>query len=253
MFPHPLVIVFSTLIIGVRQLGLAILVHDCGHNALFTRASLNDFVGHYLCGSPICMSLYNYRKEHNIHHMYTGQEQDPDLKLVEHFPVSKASMARKILRDMFGITGIKLMAYRIQSFNYHTVNWILFHGLLLTGLILIDSAWTYLMWWAAELFVFPLVARIRHIGEHGSVRDRESKDPRENTNTTLVNGLTRSFIAPNHVNYHVEHHLIPNIPPYNLKRMHNMLKQAGFYNNSQCIQTGYRQVISRAISTASAS
>ena len=38
-----------------------------------------------------------------------------------------------------------------------------------------------------------------------------------------------------------------NIPPYNLKRMHKLLSDRGFYEGFDCISYGYGNVIKRAI------
>src|SRR5882757_1079743 len=45
----PLTIPLAVMIIGARQLGLAILMHDAAHRALHPNPKINDFVGEWLC------------------------------------------------------------------------------------------------------------------------------------------------------------------------------------------------------------
>jgi hypothetical protein len=102
----------SIMLIGARQLGLTILMHDAAHGALHPNAKVNDFVGHWLCGAPMGGHLKAYRQYHLTHHKYAQQAQDPDLILSKPFPVTRTSLRRKIIRDLTrdrpcDITGIE--------------------------------------------------------------------------------------------------------------------------------------------------
>ena len=103
------------------------------------------------------------------------------------------------------------------------------------------------MWWAAELTVYPLVVRLRQIGEHGVATDRSDLDPRMNTGTTLPSWWERLLIAPNHVYYHVEHHQYANIPPYNLHKLHTLLVERCYYDDYDCVANGFADVLRRAV------
>ena len=105
--PNPLAVIVALLVIGTRQLGLAVVMHESAHHTLFRNRKLNDFVGNWSAGYPIYLSADMYRAHHLEHHAKTWTEGDPDLPLATPFPVSKASMARKVARDLFGITGLK--------------------------------------------------------------------------------------------------------------------------------------------------
>ena len=50
LWPNPLTFLAAVVLIGSRQLGLAILMHEAAHNALFKTRALNEFVGEWLCG-----------------------------------------------------------------------------------------------------------------------------------------------------------------------------------------------------------
>ncbi|MCY1447736.1 Fatty acid desaturase [compost metagenome] len=48
-----------------------------------------------------------------------------------------------------------------------------------------------------------------------------------NTRTTRAGWIARSFVAPIHVNYHMEHHLMASVPYFKLPRMHGLLRDRG--------------------------
>lgn len=104
---HPLAWIAAIILVGSRQLGLAILMHDGAHGLLHPKRKVNNFLGQWATGIFTGSDLQAYRAYHLIHHRYTQQPEDPDLKLSEPFPTSKASMARKILRDLTGLTFLK--------------------------------------------------------------------------------------------------------------------------------------------------
>lgn len=100
--PHPLTVGAALILLGGRQLALAVLMHDASHRALFANRRVNDFAGVWLCGAPVWSSLYRYRRHHMAHHALAGSDADPDIGLVTAFPTTRASLARKLARDLFG-------------------------------------------------------------------------------------------------------------------------------------------------------
>ena len=246
-WPNPLTIILAVLILAGRQLGLGILVHDCAHHALFRSRRTNEVVGQWLAGTPINLSLAAYRTYHLAHHRYAGTPQDPDIGFVASYPISRESLRRKFMRDITGRTGFRDLRRTLSRFRLATHwPWLAFHGALFATLALAGGWWAYGLWWIAELFVYPVIVRLRQIGEHGVVPDRGSPDPRMNTSTTVARWWERLFIAPNHVNYHVEHHLAAGVPPYRLPRMHQLLSRRGFYEGHDAISRGYVDVLRRA-------
>jgi fatty acid desaturase len=76
----------SIMLIGARQLGLTILMHDAAHGALHPNAKVNDFVGHWLCGAPMGGHLKAYRQYHLTHHKYAQQARRPGPDPVKALP-----------------------------------------------------------------------------------------------------------------------------------------------------------------------
>ena len=104
---HPLAWLAAIAFVGGRQLGLAILMHGAAHGALHPNRKINNFLGQWLTGAAVGSDLIAYRTYHLQHHKYTQQPEDPDLSLSKPFPTSRASLARKIARDLTGQTFLK--------------------------------------------------------------------------------------------------------------------------------------------------
>jgi fatty acid desaturase len=94
-------------LIGGRQLGLAILMHEGAHGLLHPDRRLNNWLGEWPTGAAVGSDLQSYRAYHLTHHRFTQQPEDPDLGLSKPFPTSRASLMRKILRDLTGQTFLK--------------------------------------------------------------------------------------------------------------------------------------------------
>ncbi|WP_425074313.1 fatty acid desaturase family protein [Sagittula sp. S175] len=246
LWPNVLTCLLAVIVIGSRQLGLAILMHEAAHNALFRTRKLNEWVGAWLCGRPILADLASYRHYHLQHHRHTQNDKDPDLKLSKPFPTTRASLRRKLLRDLTGRTGIRQRAAQI-AYAFRLVGETegvssqdlaqAFSGPLLGRALLVNAGlfalfWALFAWWYWFAFWllplltwFQLVLRVRNIAEHGAVEQTE--DPFRNTRTTLANPLERLLVAPYWVNYHLEHHLVMHVPAYRLPQMHRLLRDKG--------------------------
>lgn len=255
VWPNPLSIVLALFVIGARQLGLAVIMHDASHRAFFRSRALNDFTGNWLAAYPIWSDLRPYRPYHLQHHSKTGGPEDPDLGLIKPFPITRSSLRRKIWRDLSGQTGWKFAkaAWRRTVGRYHEdpVARRAAQGVLITNLVLlaIPTAFgrpeLYLLWVGAWLTTHTLVTRIRSIAEHALTPDAD--DPLGNTRTTIASWWERLLIAPNRVNFHLEHHLLMTVPHYHLPRMHRLLRERRALDHA-CLERGYRAVLRRAAS-----
>jgi len=265
--PNVLTVVVALCIIGTRQLGFAVVMHESAHHTLFRNRRLNDFVGNWLAGYPIYLSADMYRAHHLEHHAKTWTGEDPDLSLANAFPVSKTSMTRKVTRDLLGITGMKQLigttylvvkVVRGEQVDAGTLPLRLERdpavrmvvGTTVTNFALLAVLWAvghpmlYLLWLGAWLTTNKLVARIRSIAEHAVVPD--PTDALGQTRTVRAGWLERLLIAPNYVQYHLEHHLLMTVPHYNLAKFHQMLQERRVLENA-CVADNYAQVLRRAV------
>ncbi len=106
---------FALAILGGRQLGLSILMHEGAHGLLHPNRKANNFLGQWITGAATGSDLYAYRAYHLTHHKFTQQAEDPDLGLSKPFPTSYASLRRKVIRDLTGQTFFKQRSYQFGS------------------------------------------------------------------------------------------------------------------------------------------
>ncbi len=247
-WPHPLVFVAVTILLGGRQLALAVAMHDAAHGSLFRARWCNDVLADLVCAAPTWSDVARYRRHHLGHHAHTGTERDPDLGLAPVEPMTRGSLARKLLRDVTGIAGLRrivgllLIDFELLAFDVgggikraprrslrahvaagarHLARPVLANAAMLAVLAASGIAWTYVAWVVAYLTSFSLFLRVRSLAEHACMA--RTADPLHNTRTTRANLLARATVAPLHVNYHLEHHLLPTVPWYRLPALARML------------------------------
>ena len=255
---------FAVMIIGTRQLGLAILEHEAAHGGLHSNQRVNDTLASLFCGPAFGGNLASYRDYHLTHHKYAQQEEDPDLILSAPFPITRTSLKRKIIRDLTGQTfykqrlnqisnafgiGIKNRPgseNRAQAAREAVVPHLIMHALMLTGLSLAGYWWAYFVLWLLPMATWlPLVTRLRNIGEHAVVPD--NNDPMRHARTTHANWIERAVIAPYWVNYHCEHHMFMHLPCYRLAEAHRLLQKKGHTARME-VQPDYLTVLKQAAS-----
>jgi len=239
--PNPATYVLAVMVIGSRQLGLLILMHDGAHGMLCRHRGLNDWLSQLGCAFPTFADTFVYRRYHLKHHARTLQDDDPDIILTGHYPITRASLRRKLLRDLIGRTGFAQRraqfaaaagsasdgaGQRVQRFAKQLGPHLLANAALLVACSVAGYWYLYPLLWVVPLLTWQqLVLRIRNIAEHAAVDDRD--DPFRNSRTTLANPIERLFVAPYWVNYHLEHHLMMWAPCYRLRRLHGYLIENG--------------------------
>ena len=266
LWPNVLTFVLAVMIIGSRQLGLAILMHEAAHNALFKTRALNEFAGEWLCGRPIMAELAAYRHYHLTHHRFTQTDKDPDLVLSSKFPTSHASLKRKFTRDLTGQTGVRQLAAQIamsvrlagddeavqaaasdfaQAFKARDLwkSLPVFLGVMVVMGVVGDWWWGLAFWLLPYLTWFQFVLRIRNIAEHGATE--QSENPLQNVRTTLAGPLARLLVAPYWVNYHLEHHMVMHVPCWKLQHMHRLLIDKGLGAEMKTANS-YREALGEA-------
>lgn len=251
-WPNVLTFVGAVVVLGGRQLALAILGHEAAHRTLFRTPWLNDGLADWLCARPVWQDIPRYREHHFRHHMHTGTDRDPDTSLVTPFPTTRRSLVKKALRDLTGQTGLRRLAAQVLMdigvFGYTVAatvehrprdgrrwtdyaregvqnlwrvavaNLVLWAVLAACGI-----GWTYIAWVVAWLTTFSLFIRIRSIAEHACTE--RVPDMFRNTRTTRAGWIARATVAPFNVNYHLEHHVMASVPFFRLPRLHALLRE----------------------------
>lgn len=247
-----LMCITALVILAGRQLALAILMHDASHSSLFKTRWFNDHLVDWLCAKPIWNDLHKYRPYHVRHHAKTSTEDDPDLSLVAGFPTTRASITRKFMRDIVGITGFKFVLGRIMM-DLGLIEWTVAndvkkipqqgrpwqdypltfiknsYGAILTNAAILGVLGAaghpklYGLWMLAYVTPFPLLIRIRSMAEHAGME--KSASALTHTRTTRAGWIARALVAPIRVNFHMEHHLMASVPYFRLPKMHQMLRE----------------------------
>lgn len=245
-----LVIVISTTLLGGRHLALAIVMHEAAHHTLFKARWMNDVFANWTSAKFIWNDVFKFRAHHMVHHANTTASFDPDRPIYEPLPVTRASMHRKFLRDLFGITGLKFMLGRLLmsagvlqwsdaiGVRADTKGWPWYRYIMtfikdcwptfLTNLLLyliLESTghgWLYIAWVVAYMIPFSIFVRIRAMAEHAGLE--LVPDTLRNTRTTSAGWIARMTVAPIRVNYHMEHHIMASVPYYRLPELHKLLR-----------------------------
>jgi len=258
VWPNPFTFILAFLLIGSRQHGLSILTHDAAHGVLFKNKKLNEFVGVYLLGAPYGGDMKTYRKYHLKHHRYAQSEKDPDLPLAAKFPISRESIRRKFLRDISGLTYLRIRLASLKAKgsgeivegadafeSNSTWPFLITNLVIFSGLAAIGKWYIYPTLWLLPLWTwFFAIIRLRNIAEHGMTTFDDN--PLTHARTTKTNLFTRMFIGPYWVNYHVEHHAYMFVPCYRLKELHAEMGKAGYHENME-IRPGYLNVLKSSI------
>jgi fatty acid desaturase len=269
-FPHPITFLAAVVVLGGRQLALGVLMHDASHGSLFRTRWLNEVFASWVCARPVWNDVARYRRHHLAHHAHTGTELDPDRCLAAPFPVTRASLARKLARDALGVTGLKrviglllmdleIIAYTVtpetRRLPLRPVREHLAAGARnLAGVFVTNVAlgaalrasghgWVYAAWVVAFLTSFGVVVRVRSIAEHACLT--ASNDPLRNTRTTIAGPLARLLVAPHRVSYHLEHHLLMTVPYFRLPALHRLLRARGALPEG-AVAPGYLAVLREA-------
>lgn len=256
-FPSVITLLFAWIVLPGRQLSLAVLMHEAGHGSLFKTKGLNLWVGQWLCALPTLGDLASYARGHTAHHRLAGTDEDPDLPNYRAYPIKKSSLYRKWMRDLTGQTGFKLLAAlatgagsqmsreTVGSSNLLTKQ-IFVHLVFASILIALGVGWTWFVWMGTFLTSYMWVVRLRQVGEHAVVPDLYDPDVRMNTRTVDAPLWQRFLLAPNNVNFHMEHHFMAGVPCYNLPKLRALLKSKGLLDGVPEVK-GYGQVLKLAV------
>lgn len=204
-------------------MGLSIALHEASHRLLFRKRLLNELVG-FLCGLPVLIALSAFRVNHRLHHARRGSgaaptEETLDFALFRNLPI----YCLGILIKSFGfVTALPLIALVEAP---RRVRWRMFgeYALIIGAVTLaVRTAPPQALWhiWGLPLVITALLSQVRAVAEHGLTE----KGNVFTASRTVRSGPVLEFLMCN-INYHLEHHLFPTIPWYNLPRAHLVLKE----------------------------
>jgi len=252
-FFNPATYFLAILIIGARMHALAILMHDATHYRFVKNRKWNDILTNFLTTYWLFTTIEAYRKNHLAHHRHLNTDHDPDwvAKLGVSkftFPKTKAAFTKTILSYLFmyhGLTDALGFLKRFDGQRQPTkttagkkIARIGFYSLLFIGLSLTGGWKYYLLFWIIPyLSSFFMFQYIRSVAEHFG--DLKYENELNGSRSIRANDLERFFLSPHNVGYHLEHHLYPAVPFYNLPRLHQLLMKHPAFQSQAHITKGY--------------
>jgi fatty acid desaturase len=212
----------GTLVIALALHAVALLLHDGVHHTLLRNRVANRWLS-VLLGACALMSASAYQAMHERHHIFLGDARDPDdyhnysgdrrLVWVMHYvrllfgsflyialiPVMVAKRAapseqRRVMQE-----------YAVLAAIYAVLWMFVPHALLVHA-------------WLLPIIPAGIMFNIRSLAAHGIT---DPSDPFLASRSIDAHPVVAFFFR--NENYHLEHHLFPEIPSYNLKAVHRMV------------------------------
>ena len=235
---HPAAWVIAFLLMGRAHAQFASLMHEAAHRLLFTHKATNDFVGNWILGYSVMTSTQAYRRVHMAHHKREFGPNEPDIPLYANYPVTRASLRRKLIRDATGQTGYKLMRNQLKGLRSEDIRvkrtlWkmIGMQVVIATIFTLAGYWWMYpVMWVAPYLTVWRVINRLRSIAEHGGLR--EDDDRRYTTHSVRQHWFARFYMVPYNIGFHMAHHVDAGVPFRHLREYNRLLHEANYLDDS---------------------
>ncbi len=236
--------------------------HECGHRTAFKTRSLNDFFYH-IASYMNNFEPVRWKWSHSLHHTYTASVDPHDFEVDESI-FSKNSLFSFLLRFIPGYyfftlhkslhleiikhaLAIETRVMKecipkdkknncIQSSRIFLILWIIN----ILSCFLFDSILPILLFLIPKFFIFinPIWGLTQHMGLKES-----SKDHRESTRSVRLNPIF-SFIYWK-MEYHIEHHMFPMVPSYNLPKLYEEIKDQ--LPKPQTLYEAYKEIIPAVI------
>lgn len=214
-------------VIGAVLHAFGVLLHEAVHGNFFRDHDWDRRVG-FLLGIPLFLSAEAYRVTHLVHHRHTREPEDPD-------DLDARVRDRDLRSVAFYVLGLIGLLVFLVHVPYEAVR----HGdrrerlriageyavLVLLYVVVVTAATQagalphLLHAWLLPGLVTLLIVNVRGWAEHLMTR---RGNPLTESRTVTSNAVVRFFLC--NVNYHLEHHLLPAVPWYNLPRMHEALR-----------------------------
>jgi fatty acid desaturase len=229
--------VLAFLLMGRAFALLGILGHEAAHRLLFGSKRTNDLVGRWILSYPAFSPFDIYRRVHMAHHRDELGPDEPDLGLYANYPVTRASMRRKLERDALGVSGWKnlrpLLRALLSPAARPVALRILMAQVVVAAVLTLGGGfgagvwWLYpVLWLGPWLTVWRVLNRLRAIAEHGGMT--RSADRRQTTHVVRQHLLARFWIVPYNTGWHLAHHVDSGIPWRRLPALHRELVAAGW-------------------------
>jgi len=216
--------------VGYTYYQYQFILHEASHAVLFSSRRVNDFMG-FCFGIVTGYTFTLYRSNHMKHHKYLGTDLDPENG--NFIKEDKNKISYLLIRSFFGFDAIKQFSSFLRKNQAviekkrSTVGYSIVLYLTVSYLIFLINNWRI-----NELLIFDLMLvlpvvtltfflnRLRTILEHPlGLSHRDSLFTTTHSKGILWNYVLASF----NFNYHIEHHLMPEISSLYYPRINDFL------------------------------
>jgi fatty acid desaturase len=205
--------------------GISLFTHEAVHGGLSSSPGLNR-LGGMLCAWPVLQNFAAYKVLHLRHHRDLGGGLDPD-HYANYTGRRWLERAMHVGRLLLGYPAYITMI-PILGFKHGTASerrWIAFEVLAVVGLAIVVVTLVpgvaLMHAWVIPMLVINTLVNVRGMAQHTFLP--EPDHPVRGSRTILSNPVTRFFMC--NENYHLEHHLYPRVPWYNLPALHGSLRE----------------------------
>lgn len=215
-------LVAGILVTAVALNTFPLLLHEGMHGLLFASRRWN-WIASVLLGSTFLMSFSAYRVLHLRHHRYLGDPRDPD----DYHNYARSPLVvwcLHFVRLVFGpllylglIPVLALKHGAPAERKRICIEYALLASIYSVLLRTFSSRDLFVVWIVPLLLMGALTA-IRGFTQHGIT---DASDPYLASRTMLPGPLVGFFLL--HENYHLEHHLFPEVPSYHLPALHALI------------------------------
>lgn len=217
----------SYVVMGVALHALGILMHEAVHGNFFRHQMLDRWAA-FLLGAPVLVSGAAYRVAHLRHHRYNRSWRDPDefSNYIRHPKLlSLVFYAWALLGMLMFLVHVPVNALRLGTpreriavVTEYTMLAVVY-GAVVVAAVHLDATDVLIHGWLFPMCIAWLIVNLRGWSEHMLTRPGH---PLTQTRTVTSNRIVRFLMC--NLNYHLEHHLFPGMPWYNLPRLHALLQ-----------------------------
>jgi fatty acid desaturase len=226
--PSPSRIVFEaagTLLAALGLNAFVLLLHEGMHHTLFPSRAWNRWVS-VLLGGCVLISFTAYQVMHEEHHRHLGDPRDPD-EYRNYTSSPRLVWALHYMRLLAGaflyVLLIPVLAWRRAgpeaADRRHILEEYAVLGAAWAAALTVVPFPVLLHAWLLPLVAVAFMTQIRGFTQHGIT---DPSDPLLASRSIHPGPVVR-FLVLNE-NYHLEHHLWPEIPSYNLRRLHLLIR-----------------------------
>jgi fatty acid desaturase len=252
--------ILLVVLIATRINALGVVIHEGSHGFLARSRRLNDRLCNLGAAWWTINSVEEYRPTHRLHHRYLGEERDPDRPSYL-LPDRRRALAVLVLKDLLAVTAVKRAlillsgsqdeeeaetepsAWKPILIGKCAVQLVVLGQFVLFQGFWRGIAWYVVFWLVPILCVYPLILRLKTITEHFDRRFWEA-DAHLWVARTSFAGRVQNHLIGARMEYHFEHHVLPNIPFRGLAQLHRRLEDTGWIGqHDEIVSGGYARFL----------